>query len=236
MGKFMNTLTIIVLAIILICGFIGRKAGLVKTVFSMFSMIIALTATVWVSPFIGKTLQNNDKVMVYFSDKVNDVLNLNEMGSKITDQINFIDELPLPRSFKNSLLENNNKEIYATLNVTEFSDYISNSIACVIINAIAFVGTFLVLIIILQVLCFALNIVSKLPILNSMNKAGGLIAGLIHGLIIVWVSCILLTAFGSTSWGQSAFSSINESEILSYIYNHNLITKYATDLTKILLK
>lgn len=230
----MDILTIIVLAVILLSAFIGMKVGLIKTLFSMFSMIIALILAIWISPFVSNILKTNEKVVTYFSDKVNYVLHLDEIGGKVTDQMRFIDDLPIPESFKSLLIENNNNELYIALGVDKFIDYISYSIAHVIINAISFFGTFVICIILLYSLCFILNIVSKLPILNELNKIGGLIAGVLHGLIIIWVLCILLTAFGGTTWGQEAFLSISESTILSFVYNNNLIIKYITDLKKLL--
>lgn len=230
MGIEMNIITIIVLIILILCTLAGMKAGLVKTVFSMFSFIAALILTVCLSPLVSNVLQKNEKVTDYFNNKVEAALDLENVTVKAVDQISFIEDLPLPDSIKNSLLEHNTLDIYEKLNVNSFTEYITHVITNMIINSTAFIGTFLVLIIILQILCFVLNIVSKLPVLNSVNKAGGLIAGLLHGLIIIWILCIFITASGSTSFGRSALASINESDILSYIYDNNLIAKYITVL------
>lgn len=53
----MNWLLLIVAGIIVINALIGRRVGLVKIVFSMFSFIISLILTVWISPVINGMLK-----------------------------------------------------------------------------------------------------------------------------------------------------------------------------------
>jgi len=87
----------------------------------------------------------------------------------------------------------------------------------------------------LWALCIALDLISKLPLLNGVNKTAGLLAGLLHGLVIVWVFFLIITVFGGTKIGQQALEMIGESEILSFIYNNNLLLKFITSATKMLL-
>lgn len=234
----MNVLLIVVIIILALNAFAGLQRGLIKTLFSIFSLIIALLLTVFISPSISSRLQNSEKVMNYFTEKVDEILNLEEnlkeVGSKAADQLKVIDELPLPKSIKSSLIKNNNKQIYNALDVTNFADYLTRSIACFILSAVVFLICFIIILVVLKILCFTLDIISKLPILNEINKLAGFALGLLQGLIILWIGCIILTAFGSTEWGQSAFSMIKESKLLEFIYNNNLILKNITNLSKLL--
>ena len=50
-GILMNWLLIVVIGIIIMNALIGRKVGLIKIVFSLFSFIIALLLTTWISPY-----------------------------------------------------------------------------------------------------------------------------------------------------------------------------------------
>lgn len=234
----MNVLLIVVIIILALNAFAGLQRGLIKTLFSIFSLIIALLLTVFISPSISSRLQNSEKVMNYFTEKVDEILNLEEnlkeVGNKAADQLKVIDELPLPKSIKSSLIKNNNKQIYNALDVTNFADYLTRSIACFILSAVVFLICFIIILVVLKILCFTLDIISKLPILNEINKLAGFALGLLQGLIILWIGCIILTAFGSTEWGQSAFSMIKESKLLEFIYNNNLILKNITNLSKLL--
>lgn len=230
----MNLLAAIVLIIIIISAFRGMKVGLIKTVFSIFSTILALILTLWISPAISRMVQSNEGVVNYFASKVEIAIPTEDIGSKVSDQINFVGQLPLPSSIKTSIIENNNTDTYVALAVDNFASYISHSVACIIINAIVFIVTFLVFIIVLRILCTVLDIISKLPILNQINKLSGLFVGIIHGVIIVWLLFVLLTAFAGTEIGQKAFVMINESSFLAYIYNNNLILQFITNISKVL--
>lgn len=230
----MSWLAILVLVVLAGYSFYGRQRGFIRTVFTLFSTIIALLLTSWFSPIISKEVQKNDKIMGFVNEKVSKVVNFDDAGSKISDQVNFIDKLPLPKSLKHTLVENNTMDVYVAMAVDNFEDYVSNSIARIIINAAVFLAVMLVITIGLAVLLEALNIISKLPLINGLNKTAGLLAGLLHGIIIIWIGCIILTMFSSTHIVQKMFVLINESAFLSTIYNNNLLLKFITNLGAIL--
>ncbi len=230
----MNWLLLIVLAILVVNALIGMKVGFIKTIFSLLSMIVALVLTLWISPYVNNYMRGNDQVYEHISKGVEKVLPIIEEGANEKAQESIIDNLSLPNSIKSSLLENNKAEVYKELSVNSFKEYLKSYLTGIIINALAFSITFIVLLIILWVLCFALNIISKLPLLNQINKLAGLLAGLIHGLVVVWLLFILLTVFGSSEWGQKAMEMIGDDKILSMIYNNNVILHFVTSIAKII--
>ena len=226
----MNWLLILVLVVFVACAMNGRRRGFIKTVFTLFSTIVALILTMWISPVVSKQVQNNDKIMESVTENVSKVIKFKDMGDKKSDQVNFIDKLPLPKTMRNTLIKNNNTDSYGAMAVDNFKDYVSNAIARIIINAAVFLLIMLIITIGLAVLCQALNIISKLPIINGLNKTAGLFAGLIHGVIIIWIGCIFLTMLSSTNLGQEMFKQINESPFLGTIYNNNLLLNFIVNL------
>ena len=230
----MNLLVGIVGIILIICAYRGMKRGLIKTVFSIFSMIIALVLTLWLSPIVSKKIQANEDIVNYFTKKIEVAFPAQEVGNKVSDQMNFIEQLPLPQTLKTTIIENNNTDTYVALAVDNFSSYISHAIASIIINALVFIITYLLVTIALRVLCSVLDIISKLPLLNQLNKLTGLLVGAIHGFIIVWLMFVLLTAIAGTELGQKAFLLIEESPLLQYIYNNNLLLHFITNISKVL--
>jgi len=230
----MNWLLLVVLAILVVNALIGMKAGFIKTVFSLFSMIVALVLTLWVSPAINDFMRGNEKIYNSINTKIEMMLPMIEDEAKQSEQVSAIEGLSLPQSIKDSLLENNNVEVYKELAVNDFKEYVSNYLTGIAINALAFSVTFIVILIVLWIICFALNIISKLPILNQINKTAGLFAGLLHGLVVVWLFFILLTVFGGSEWGQKALEAIADNQILSLIYNNNIIIDFITSATKML--
>ena len=240
----MNVLFIVVVVFLAASALYGMKRGLIKTVFSIFSMIAALLLTALISPIVSKQLQSNEKVVTYFADKVSTVLPFdnNEEGQKPDEQAEspksvqerFLESLPLPESIRKSLLDNNSTAYYNALGVSTFREYLCNYFACMIIGALSFVVTFLVVFILLKVLCFSLDLISKLPLLNQANHLLGFAAGAVNALLIIWVFCIVLTACGGTEAGRNLMKLVNESSFLSFLYNNNLLLGKVTDLTKLL--
>lgn len=211
----MNWLLIIVLGIILLNAWIGRKVGLIKIIFSLFSFIIALMLTTWISPTINGMLKNNETFYEKASQKVEYMLFKDQVETTEEDEV--IQSLPLPKSIKESIQENKSKQ------EANIKAYITGHVTEIVINAMAFVITFAIVFIGLWVVSIALNIISKLPILNQLNKLAGLLVGGLQGVIVVWLLFVLLTVLGSTDIGKIAFEQIEDSMILSYIYDKNFL-------------
>lgn len=235
----MNILLIIILAFIIVSAVMGMKRGLIKTIFAMFSLIASLILTAIFCPVVSRKMLESEKIVSFFSEKVNDVLDLEKLAEKANGEIasaqeKFFDSLPLPESIKDDLKENNNKENYNALGVKDFEEYVSNYVACIIIRALAFVGTFIVISILLAVLCVTLDLISKLPVLNSANHLLGLALGCANAILIVWIFFVIVTALGSTGFGQSMMQMIGESSFLNFLYGHNLLIGKISDLTSII--
>lgn len=220
----MNWLLLVVLAILVGNALIGSKVGFIRTVFSLCSMIVAIVLTIWISPTVNDLIKGNDKIYNTITSKVEKMVPFEKEESKI------MEGLHLPKSIKESLLESNKLE----KTKAPFREYAVEYLTNTFIKALSFILTFVVILIILWTLCFALNLISKLPVLNQINKMAGLVAGLVHGLVVVWLFFILLTVFGSNEFGQKALQMIGDSEILSIIYNNNLLLKFITSATKLL--
>lgn len=222
----MSWLLIGVVAIILLNALIGMKVGFIKTVFSMFSLLVAMVLTTWISPLVSNALASNAKVNSMVNNRIEKVLPVAKENIEPRDEKSYINEMSLPDSIKETLIKNldDKKE--------DLNKYIISSMTSIVIKALGFIITFIVILVLLWVACIALNIISHLPILKQINKAAGLLAGLLHGLIIVWLLLILLTVFGGTKFGMDAFKSIEESQILSLIYDNNLLLNIVTSAIK----
>lgn len=75
---------------------------------------------------------------------------------------------------------------------TKAIEAIAANLAQSIAYALIFVVSFLLLTLAWAVLSHALDLVSKLPVLNSLNKLGGAAVGLVKGCIILFVAAWLL--------------------------------------------
>ncbi|NLZ82976.1 MAG: CvpA family protein [Clostridiales bacterium] len=231
----MNWLLIVVFGILIINGLIGRKVGFIKIVFSLCSLIITLILTSFISPTVNDLLISNEKVYQSVVDKVETILSFEDEETSTNEEVGYIEGLPMPKSIKDALIENNNTDKYKSLAVEGFKDYVSSYLAGVIINSMAFILTFLVILIALWIISIALNLISKLPILNGLNKTMGMVAGLLQGLLLVWVFFIVITIFSGSQMGHDALEMIETSEILRFIYNNNFLMQFVIGATQIFI-
>lgn len=204
----MNWLLIIVIGIIVLNALIGRKVGLIKIIFSLLSFAIALALTTWISPTVNGILNNNETFYEKTFQQVEKMLSLEENES--ADQDDIIEGLPLPKSMKESLMKNKAKQ------EANIKSYITCHVTGIVINAFAYILTFVIVFIALWVVSIALNIISKLPILNQINRTAGLLLGAVQGLVVVWLLFIILTVISGSQLGETAFQQINSSGILSF--------------------
>lgn len=103
------------------------------------------------------------------------------------------------------------------------SQTVSGQLADGLLRVIAFLITLLLVSVLVRGIAFSLGIVAKLPILNGLNKKAGLLLGLVEGVLVVWIFFFVVTVCISTETGVKLLLMISESEILSWIYRHNLL-------------
>lgn len=225
----MNWILIAVLVIIAVLGLIGFKKGLIKMVFSLVSTIVALLVAMLFSPVVADVMKNNEAIVGFFEEKISAVVDFTSEEAKEeteSKQESLIASLPLPETFKESILENNTAENYISMQAQNFEEYVCRQIANVIINAIAFVVTLLLAIVALAILCKALDLLAKLPLLKQINAVAGLAAGVAEGLLLVWILFVILTMFAGTEFGSEAMSMIAENPLLDFLYKNNMVSKF----------
>lgn len=219
----MNWLLLIVIVYMILSIISGYRKGLIRTVCSVLAMMIALIIASVCSPMVSRALESNKGIYGYVDEKVSDVLNIDSKISGVTEQAKYINSLRLPESIKEQLKVNNNSEVKNELKVSEFSDYVTGFITCLILNAISYIVVFIVALLLIGVVINVLDLISKLPVLNAVNKMGGAIAGAAKSLVVIWVFFVLITVFSGSDFGQTMFKMINDSTWLSFLYNNNIL-------------
>lgn len=143
-------------------------------------------------------------------------------------QIEAIEMADLPEVFKDLLLSNNNSEVYQSLGVSTFVEYIGAYLAKLIIDIVAFLVTFIIVTIIVRAVVFALDFVSELPVLGILNRLAGILVGASISLIIVDFCFVIITLLYITPVGKSLMELVGKSEFLTFLYEHNFIMKMMT--------
>ena len=231
----MNWLAIVILAIPVAYIFSGLQKGMVRTAFSFLSIILTLVLSFALNPQITKFVQENTPIYDMIQENCQESL-MKDTESAISDktdsgeQNQFIQELPLPESVKELLIENNNVQGYQHLMAETFSEYISRSIAAVAVSILGMIVTFLVISIILHIIGGILNGIFSLPVLNLFNRVGGAALGAIQGIFVVWIIFLALSLFWDTAWAQSGVSMVKENPVTDYLYENNLLAGFLSGL------
>jgi len=172
-----------------LCILIGAWRGFVRTVLGFGSFILAIFLTNMLYPHVGRFLRGFDGLFSTLTTTIRSVMGLDALvyTESRAAQVEIINALPLPASFQQSLIENNNSIIYNALGATGFVDYIAAFLAGIIINIISMVIVFVLVFVGLMVFSRLLNLITKLPVLNSLNKLLGGVLGAVWGLILTWL-------------------------------------------------
>ena len=136
-------------------------------------------------------------------------------------QISEIENASIPAFIKDMLLQNNNSTVYGELGVNSFTAYVATSISRLVLNVLSFLVTFLLAIIIVKALMFAVNIIGELPVLGLINHIAGGALGLVLGLVVIWLGFLIITLLYSTAVGSACFDMVEKSSILTFLYNCN---------------
>lgn len=245
----MNWLLILVVAVVAGLAYRGYKKGLIQMVLSVVVIILSVVVTGIFAPVISKSLCESKVVLNYVSDGVNEGLGIEKNLKKMTQQAagsirgkknnntkklnekerkSVIANLDLPDLLTDSIMDSTADMIESTGQVTanRFSNYICDSLAIIIIRTLTYVATFLVARIILHILFTLFKVVDRIPGVEAFNELAGCAVGVVTGLLVVWIGFMLLVAFSSTSFGQECYRCINESPVLAFLYNNNLLLKW----------
>ena len=233
----MNYLLIGVVLFFVLVTANGFRKGLLRSVLFFGTTILALILTSGCYQFVGKGIKEYTGISEKIEQSIEDSLKIKteeQQNVKRVEQTKKIEEMNLPEGIKNALIENNNKDIYEALGVAGFYEYIASYLANMVVNGIAYFITFILSGIIIHLLLRVLDFITEIPILKEINQIGGLLLGAIEGIIGIWIFFLIVTLFGSTTFGETMYAYINDSVLLTYLYNNNIILMFITNMSKLL--
>ena len=225
----MNNVDIIIIVVIGFMVVSGYLRGFIKTLFSLLSMVITFVMTYYLYPYVSKFIMDKTNLYKNISETINknfDFEKLLEGTISKESQFQAIEKLPLPEMFKDILTNNNNPEMFDLLDVSSFTDYISGSLASIVVNIIVFISLFFIIWIALNILVGVLDVVAKLPGLKQMNELAGAGLGAVLGLLFVFVGFSVVSLIISVNQNLGLLNMIEASSIGAYLYDHNPIMDF----------
>ncbi|MCR5743725.1 MAG: CvpA family protein [Lachnospiraceae bacterium] len=223
----MNLLTIIVIGVLVVFAIVGYSKGFVKMLVGILAMALALIGTAIIAPVVNTAIIENTEIRDEIAEGIEDYLDEN-IGGKLEDVEKFnedtiIDMFDFPEFLRDMIKKNNTQEKYVELDASNFSEYVGNYVAGIAIAAIAYLVVFLVLYIALRVVFMVLDLVTHLPVLNSLNKLAGAVLGLAQALVYIWIVFAIATACLNSDWGMWMIENIGQNRFLTLIYQYNFV-------------
>lgn len=210
---------IIVLAVLGLSAFNGYKKGLVKILLSMVALLVTFILAAILTVPVSGILKAATPIDEGIEKSVSKLVEENEVVNTET-----IKNLNLPSQIEKVLVDG------AEATVDGFNEYIVTSVSDMLVKALTFFVLIIVVYIAVRIVINVLDFISRLPIINTFNKGGGLIIGLAQGLLLVWVGFLVVTAFANEPWAQETLAQISANELLTFLYNNNLITTFIANL------
>ncbi len=184
-------LDLIILGLLVYWFLMGMRRGLVLSLCSLLSVLISLAGGWFLSFYVAQPLAERLEPMLVqtIHEKMSDHLPTTE------HELQFDVEQSGPLGFFSQGLEDHlNQQLDSAKNIT--ITQVTSAMAHFIARSLLFLLGFLGLQLVWNILFRALNLVAKLPVLHTLNKALGGVFGLAKGILLLllarWLLCDLL--------------------------------------------
>ena len=228
----MNLLVLGILAFILLLVFRGYRKGFFKSAASAIGIVLAVLLTAILYPGVNKLLCQYTVLDDVIEQKIIEKFELPEETKTATrnEEIDTIENLDLPDNVKGWLIANCNGDTFLESGVDNVCSYIAKSLTAMVMRGISYVLTLLVLLLLLHILIMVLDVANYIPIVKSINKAGGAIFGAGQGILIVWIFMGIVTLLSTFSWAYQVIQMIDESPLLAWLYKKDIFLKIIVDI------
>ncbi len=194
---------VIIIAIIALSTFLAYRKGLISLAVKLFAFIIAIVVTSIlyqpITNFVINTTGIDEAIENAILEKTSEIMiEQSEEKPEIANQL--IDDA------KNNILPET-----------------ARNLAINIVRGIVLIVLIIAIRIALNFVTALANIIAKLPILNQINKAGGIVYGVFRGIIIVYAILLLVNFAGQLNINNTLYKSVNQSSIGKSMSQNNIL-------------
>ncbi|MCI8388590.1 MAG: CvpA family protein [Clostridiales bacterium] len=218
--------------------YLGIMRGFVKSIMSFLSLILAIVATVIFTAPVSQILSEK-----YIDSWVNDIVKSSiveivsageqqlELSKIMTDKPEALvlvaarfgcDIEKIDEYYNDALAGKTDSDA-----INELAGYIASPTAETISNVVAAILVFIAALIALNLITFILDLICRLPVLNTLNTLLGMIFGIASALLSAWVisniAVGLIRALSAINTGVFNDTVISSSIILRFFYNSGVL-------------
>ena len=230
---------LLILVVLLVAGNIvwGFFRGFLRVVYSMAAWILILVFVTFATPYVAdwmtehtgldtrieknckEKLQNAVAGEEKSTEEISDILADDILEGRDGIRAGFI---KMPANVWNQIGDTH-KLADGWMEQSGLYNTIASKASSLAMKAIAFVIVMLITVIAFHLIATAIDLVAKLPVIGEINHMLGGIAGLIKGLLLVWLVFAFAAMGAATEAGSVVIDAVYQSEILQWLYENNLI-------------
>ena len=193
---------VIIVALVVLSTFLAYKKGLVAQAIKLCAVIIAIIAT-----------------LLFYRPVANFIIDNTDIDETIQ---NSIYERAYDVSKQKTNSENPETDLVEGAKLAGIQ-HTSKELSIQIINVAVILILFFGIKFALRFVTAIANTVAKLPILNKLNKVGGLIYGLIRGVVIVYACLLLIGFIGKVDDTSILHKTVEQSNLGKTMYENNIL-------------
>ena len=196
---------LIIIAIVAVSTFLAYKKGLVNLAIGLCAFVVSIVITVIlyqpISNLVIHTTSIDEMIEDAIYEKANEMMGRDENDNDLTND--------LVEIAKNEMLP----ETARTLAVNIVTGGVILILFVGVKIALRFVSAFA-------------NAVAKLPILDQINKAGGLVYGLLRGILMIYVVLVILHIPAQINPNNVIHENIEKSYLGKSMYENNILNVF----------
>lgn len=193
---------LIIIAIILLSTFLAYKKGLVNLAIGLCAFVISIAITVILYQPISNLVINvtniDETIENAIYEKANAIMQENVSGNEVTDNV--------IEMTKNEMLPETARNLAVNI--------VTGGVIIVLFVAVKITLRF--------VSGFA-NAVAKLPIMDQINKVGGLVYGIVRGVLVIYVILLLSSIPAQINPNNIMNENIDQSYLGKTMYENNIL-------------
>lgn len=222
---------IVIIAIIALSAFMGYKKGLAGILVSIISLFLAIILGVLLQGSVADYLYNKTEVGKTIESSISTMINENiENIGNVKEQVEDSND---EKNVEENEVKENDKKDYKENFLNNFfdEDELKNQVVqdsakkltFVILKGLAFIGIFILVFLICYIIRMILNIVFSLPILGTINKAGGIVLNVAKSVFMIWLVLALVSFVTFIPLFANVANMIDSSIITKFLFENNLI-------------
>ncbi len=205
-------ITVDIIALLFLAYFVykGRKVGFVASLISSLSFLIALLISALFCTPLANALMDTS-VGQSLSGSISGTITSSIAATPDAT----IGEIHIPQVFLQNLSES--QPVMDT--AEKIADNIATGILCVVIFILLFIATK----IIIHLAAKPLSLITSVPVIKQVNNIAGATLGLVSGFMWIYTVVALLGVLSFIPSIEGIAKIMNQSYLVSFLYNHNII-------------